>query len=565
MVLLTIGKSNTLPKPRTQAYQPNLKRLKQIYRHHHDSNTNREGICHICTTKQSIKSQLEKLNSVLHLIPRNSHPDLLHTFIINSWHGIIMRHCGRLRNNQHNPKVRNPNEDPPWNTLPMNALLGKIARSIHPTIPIPESVTPALINHLLTVQHMTQSSSPELWRDLLPQHNSNEETYSLSRIDIEEVIKSAKLTQGINQENIPIELLKLNPSANGLTLKYLFKACLNTRTVPKKWNLGKLVPIYKGKGDKNEPGNYRPITLIATTRKIFELCILHKKFMSYDINPIQGGFQRSRGCLEQVARIQNFIHNYPPDKRRDLCIISLDIKGAYDSVNRNTLLNIISDGSPYRNLTDTLKSLYGPTRLELFINGTAVGTGTTNIGTQQGGPASPFLFNYYINPAALLLPMLPKIQSLNHPLVLIMLFADDIIYLGPEHIRQTFLNCMAEFAQRANLSFSARKCIYIGQGTTPDMNGSLFSARPSANYLGTIINLDGIHRTWQKTQIAKCYPLINNLSSKTPLNSLPLHRRATIYKAFIRSGHEYLIQLGSLLGNNQLALRNIYRHALEKI
>jgi hypothetical protein len=124
---------------------------------------------------------------------------------------------------------------------------------------------------------------------------------------------------------------------------------------------------------------------------------------------------------------------------------------------------------------------------------------------------------------------------------------------------------MAEFAQRGNLSFSAQKCIYIGQGTTPDMNGSRFSARPSANYLGTIINLDGIHRTWQKTQIAKCYPLINNLSSKTPLNLLPLHRRATIYKAFIRSGYEYLIQLGSLLGNNQLALRNIHRYALEQI
>jgi hypothetical protein len=104
--------------------------------------------------------------------------------------------------------------------------------------------------------------------------------------------------------------------------------------------------------------------------------------------------------------------------------------------------------------------------------------------------------------------MISHIQSLNHPLVLIMLFADDIIYLGPEHIRLTFLNSMYEFANRANLTFSATKCTYIGNRTAPELNGTPFAVRPSVNYLGTIITPKGIHPKWQKSQIARCYPLI---------------------------------------------------------
>jgi hypothetical protein len=109
-------------------------------------------------------------------------------------------------------------------------------------------------------------------------------------------------------------------------------------------------------------------------------------------------------------------------------------------VNRGTLLHIISRGSPYKNLNDTLKSLYGPTTVDLYINNTYTATGKITKGTQQGGPASPLLFNYYINPAALLLPMISQIEALSHPLVLIVFFADDILFIGLEHLRETFLN-----------------------------------------------------------------------------------------------------------------------------
>ena len=39
------------------------------------------------------------------------------------------------------------------------------------------------------------------------------------------------------------------------------------------WKLAKVTPVYKGKGDQNELGNYRPISVVSHLSKIFEKCI----------------------------------------------------------------------------------------------------------------------------------------------------------------------------------------------------------------------------------------------------------------------------------------------------
>ena len=39
-------------------------------------------------------------------------------------------------------------------------------------------------------------------------------------------------------------------------------------------------PVYKGKGNKNEFGNYRPISVISHISKIFEKCI-HLQLLTY--------------------------------------------------------------------------------------------------------------------------------------------------------------------------------------------------------------------------------------------------------------------------------------------
>ena len=49
-----------------------------------------------------------------------------------------------------------------------------------------------------------------------------------------------------------------------------YNASLTNKIVISDWKVSKVTPIYKGKSNKEEAGNYRPISLIGHIMKIFE-------------------------------------------------------------------------------------------------------------------------------------------------------------------------------------------------------------------------------------------------------------------------------------------------------
>ena len=53
-------------------------------------------------------------------------------------------------------------------------------------------------------------------------------------------------------------------------LVYIFNLSISTGIVPKDWKSALVTPIYKGTGPKNDPSNYRPISVLPTISKIFE-------------------------------------------------------------------------------------------------------------------------------------------------------------------------------------------------------------------------------------------------------------------------------------------------------
>ena len=53
-------------------------------------------------------------------------------------------------------------------------------------------------------------------------------------------------------------------------IKTFANASLETNRVLNDWKLSRVTPIYKGKGDVNDKGNYRPISVISHIAKIIE-------------------------------------------------------------------------------------------------------------------------------------------------------------------------------------------------------------------------------------------------------------------------------------------------------
>ena len=62
------------------------------------------------------------------------------------------------------------------------------------------------------------------------------------------------------------------------------------------------VPIYKGKGDKNECSKSRGASLLSVVRKLYGKVLIKivRDGTECEIGEEQYGFRQSRGCMKQI-------------------------------------------------------------------------------------------------------------------------------------------------------------------------------------------------------------------------------------------------------------------------
>src|SRR6266487_5760242 len=137
------------------------------------------------------------------------------------------------------------------------------------------------------------------------------------------------------------------------------------------------------------------------------------------------------------------IHTVWKTRNQVASVLSLDIAGAFDTVNHTRLLdNLRKKGIPYW-FVRTLKSFLTDRSTTLIVDGEETTARKLNAGVPQGSPLSPILFLFY---------NAPLLEALNQPdLPLSPLgFADDINLLT--YGEATVVNC-------TNLEIAHEQCL----------------------------------------------------------------------------------------------------------
>ena len=122
----------------------------------------------------------------------------------------------------------------------------------------------------------------------------------ISNKDINRAIKLLKLNKSSGIDDVLNEYIISTKHIFVPIYRKLSNLILENGIVPSDWVKGNIIPVYKNKGSKNEPNNYRPITLLSCIGKLFTSIINSKLTISLEENGILNETQSAKNIQQST-------------------------------------------------------------------------------------------------------------------------------------------------------------------------------------------------------------------------------------------------------------------------
>jgi hypothetical protein len=245
-------------------------------------------------------------------------------------------------------------------------------------------------------------ASKKVAMEYLRHHPRLENTFKfklLSVHDIVEITKNLKISNTQDLWFLSSNILKYIIIEIAPMLSQIFNECLTQGVFPDLLKMAKLIPIYK-KGDKSNPTNYRPISILPVFSKILEKVVSEQltKFLTDNdvLHSQQHGFRKNRSTGHAIASLtENILRVF--EEGHDACGIFCDLSKAFDCVEHDVLIGKLEHygirGSEIRFFASYLSQRQQITE----INGARSKMGKVKHGVPQGSILGPLLFLIYIN------------------------------------------------------------------------------------------------------------------------------------------------------------------------
>ena len=359
-------------------------------------------------------------------------------------------------------------------------------------------------------------------------------------------------------DGLPVPLYKVLWKYIKQPLFDSLQAAIRTGSLSITQRRGIITLFHKGKDlDRNNLGNWRPITLTNTDYKIFSklLALRIQKVIATIVHSSQKGYVKGRSISDTIRIIDDFINISNKTKTPGL-LVSIDFQKAFDSIEKPAIISTLKKfgfGDTFVSyISVLLKNTLGCVR----NGGWHSSWFETQRGVKQGCPLSPYLFVLVAELMSIKIRSNPQLKKSNTQpfgnreladIVNILLYADDTtLLLKDESALKIAFEIIEELGKFTGLKLNRKKSLILPVGDYKPQNNNQIEVTWVKK--GECIKILGIYfsSNIEASQIEKNWlPKIENMKNTIKRwhnRHISLYGKVIIAKTFLLSQWTYVIQ-----------------------
>ncbi len=379
-------------------------------------------------------------------------------------------------------------------------------------------------------------------------------------ITVEEVTaQRKKLRKGkaAGLDGIRPEMLKYGKEVMDKYLQPLFDMCFEHMAIHDDlWRKAKVISLFKAV-DTRAPTNYRGISLLSVLGKLYA-SVLNARLTKFLETPVQGkrristhqnGFRTGEGrsCQEHILSLSEVLRQRKRNNQ-DSYVFFQDFSKAFDLVDHKCLEYKLHQIGVTGKLRKNIMRLYKNMTAACYTNGKLSEEYQVQVGTAQGCPLSPALFNVFVQ------DLIDLLNESNHS-KLTLAYADDIVVVSDsaEGLQQIINICAiwtGEWRMKANVTKSAvmeisanGQELHEGYDFIYTYNGEELPKVPVYKYLGILFDENVDFNPQIRKRKAACKQRLGALKAVIKLQRLPLKIKQRLVDASVTAAMRYGVEV----------------------